>query len=156
MKNIIFFIFLTFSSFVFTQKTNVDTSIICFPTEIGKEVLKDLNELDKLRKTNILDKKEIEEFEKKVKDFQKGINIVMPLRLIVEKPAPEEQFEYILEEKDRNNEILVKSTEEKYKLVEEDNNDLRKEIKNIKIKNNIIEIVSGVIFATITYIQLFK
>ena len=126
MKNIIFFIFLTFSSFVFTQKTNVDTSIICFPTEIGKEVLKDLNELDKLRKTNILDKKEIEEFEKKVKD------------------------------KDRNNEILVKSTEEKYKLVEEDNNDLRKEIKNIKIKNNIIEIVSGVIFATITYIQLFK
>lgn len=136
MKNIIFFIFLTFSSFVFTQKTNVDTSIICFPTEIGKEVLKDLNELDKLRKTNILDKKEIEEFEKKVKDQDS----------IISK----------LEEKDRNNEILVKSTEEKYKLVEEDNNDLRKEIKNIKIKNNIIEIVSGVIFATITYIQLFK
>lgn len=136
MKNIIFFIFITFSSFVFTQKTNVDTSIICFPTEIGKEVLKDLNELDKLRKTNILDKKEIEEFEKKVKDQDS----------IISK----------LEEKDRNNEILVKSTEEKYKLVEEDNNDLRKEIKNIKIKNNIIEIVSGVIFATITYIQLFK
>jgi len=136
MKNIIFFIFLTFSSFVFTQKTNVDTSIICFPTEIGKEVLKDLNELDKLRKTNILDKKEIEEFEKKVKDQDS----------IISK----------LEEKDRNNEILVKSTEEKYKLLEEDNNDLRKEIKNIKIKNNIIEIVSGVIFATITYIQLFK
>lgn len=136
MKNIIFFIFLTFSSFVFTQKTNVDTSIICFPTEIGKEVLKDLNELDKLKKTNILDKKEIEEFEKKVKDQDS----------IISK----------LEEKDRNNEILVKSTEEKYKLVEEDNNDLRKEIKNIKIKNNIIEIVSGVIFATITYIQLFK
>jgi septal ring factor EnvC (AmiA/AmiB activator) len=136
MKNIIFFIFLTFSSFVFTQKTNVDTSIICFPTEIGKEVLKDLNELDKLRKTNILDKKEIEEFEKKVKDQDS----------IISK----------LEEKDRNNEILVKSTEEKYKLLEEDNNDLRKEIKNIKIKNNIIEIVSAVIFSTITYIQLFK
>jgi len=136
MKNIIFFIFLTFSSFVFTQKTNVDTSIICFPTEIGKEVLKDLNELDKLRKKNILDKKEIEEFEKKVKDQDS----------IISK----------LEEKDRNNEILVKSTEEKYKLLEEDNNDLRKEIKNIKIKNNIIEIVSAVIFSTITYIQLFK
>lgn len=136
MKNIIFFIFLTFSSFVFTQKTNVDTSIICFPTEIGKEVLKDLNELDKLRKTNILDKKEIEEFEKKVKDQDS----------IISK----------LEEKDRNNEILVKSTEEKYKLLEEDNKDLRQEIKNIKIKNNIIEIVSAVIFSTITYIQLFK
>lgn len=136
MKNIIFFIFITFSSFVFTQKTNVDTSIICFPTEVGKEVLKDLNELDKLRKTNILDKKEIEEFEKKVKDQDS----------IISK----------LEEKDRKNEILVKSTEEKYKLLEEDNNDLRKEIKNIKIKNNIIEIVSAVIFSTITYIQLFK
>lgn len=136
MKNVIFFIFLTFSSFVFTQKTIVDTSIICFPTEIGKEILKDLNELDRLKKTSILDKKEIEEFEKKVKDQDS----------IISK----------LEEKDRNNEILVKSTEEKYKLVEEDNKDLRKQIKNIKIKNNIIEIVSGVIFATITYIQLFK
>lgn len=136
MKNIIFFIFLTFSSFVFTQKTNVDTSIICFPTEIGKEVLKDLNELDKLKKTNILDKKEIEEFEKKVKNQDS----------IISK----------LEEKDKNNEILVKSTEEKYKLLEEDNKDLRQEIKNIKIKNNVIEIVSAVIFSTITYIQLFK
>jgi len=136
MKNILFFIFLSLCFFGFSQKTNVDTTIICFPTEIGKEVLKDLNELDKLRKTNILDKKEIEEFEKKVKDQDS----------IISK----------LEQKDRNNEVIIKSTEEKYKLLEEDNKDLRKEIKNVKIKNNIIEIVSGVIFATITYIQLFK
>lgn len=137
MKNILLFIFITFCFFGFGQKTeNTDTTIICFPTEIGRQIMKDLNELDKLRKTSILDKKEIEDFEKKAK---KQDSIISKL-----------------EEKDRNNEILVKSTEEKYKLVEEDNKDLRKEIKNIKIKNNIIEIVSGVIFATITYIQLFK
>jgi hypothetical protein len=136
MKSILFFVFLTFSLFCFGQKTNVDTSVICFPTEVAKEVLKDLNELDKLRKTNILDKKEIEEFEKKVKDQDS----------IISK----------LEQKDKTNEILVKSTEEKYKLLEEDNKDLREQIKRVKIKNNIIEIVSAVIFSTITYIQLFK
>jgi len=136
MKSILFFVFLTFSLFGFGQKINVDTSAICFPTEVAKEVLKDLNELDKLRKTNILDKKEIEEFEKKVKDQDS----------IISK----------LEQKDKTNEILVKSTEEKYKLLEEDNKDLREQIKKVKIKNNIIEIVSAVIFSTITYIQLFK
>lgn len=137
MKNIILTTFLFFNFFVFGQTTEKkDTTIVCFPTEIGRKILQDLNELDKLKKVTILDKREIEEFEKKIikKDS------------IISK----------LEEKDRSNEILVKSTEEKYKLVEEDNENLRQQIKNIKLKNNIIEIVSAVIFSTITYIQLFK
>jgi septal ring factor EnvC (AmiA/AmiB activator) len=136
MKSLLFFVFFNFYLFGFSQKTIVDTSVVCFPTETAKEILKDLNELDKLKKTNILDKKEIGEFEKKVKDQDS----------IISK----------LEQKDKTNEVLVKSAEEKYKLLEEDNNDLRQEIKNVKIKNNIIEIVSAVIFSTITYIQLFK
>ena len=49
-----------------------------------------------------------------------------------------------------------KSVEEKFKLVEEDNKDLRGRIKTLGIKNNIIEIVTGVIMSSIIYIQIFK
>jgi hypothetical protein len=136
MKNLILFIFLTFSFLTFGQKEIKDTSVICFPSEIGREVLKDLNELDRLKTLSILDKKEIDEL---VKKTNKQDTIIKDL-----------------EEKDRNSEVLIKSTEEKYKLIEEDNKDLRDQLKKIKIKNNIIEIVSGFVFATITYIQLFK
>jgi len=136
MKNLILFIFLTLSFLTFGQKEIKDTSVICFPSEIGREVLKDLNELDKLKKLSILDKKEIDEL---VKKTNKQDTVIKDL-----------------EEKDRNSEVLIKSTEEKYKLIEEDNKDLRDQLKKIKIKNNIIEIVSGFVFATITYIQLFK
>lgn len=137
MKRIVLIYFMIFSFVTFGQTNQkIDTSIICFPTQVGKEILKDLNELDKLKKTNILDKKEIEELGKKVSKQE----------LIIKD----------LEEKDKNNSVIIKSTEEKYKLIEEDNKDLRKQLKNIKTKNNIIEIVSGVLFATITYIQLFK
>ena len=61
-----------------------------------------------------------------------------------------------LEQKDVNNQLIVKSVEEKYKLVEEDNKNLRKELKWIGVKNNIIEIVSGALMASIVYIELFK
>ena len=44
----------------------------------------------------------------------------------------------------------------KVKLVEEDNTNLRKDIKKIKTKNTIIEIVSGAIVGALTYIVVFK
>jgi hypothetical protein len=52
--------------------------------------------------------------------------------------------------------MLISSNKEKYTLIEEDNKNLREDIKKIKTKNTIIEIVSGLFFATITYIQIFK
>jgi hypothetical protein len=103
---------------------------------VGKQILLDLNELDKLKETEKLTKKEIYELEKKV--------------------VKQDSIISKLEQKDVNNLLIVKSVEEKYKLVEEDNKDLRGKIKSIGIKNNIIEIVTGVIMSSIIYIQIFK
>ena len=58
--------------------------------------------------------------------------------------------------KDKNIEVIIKDSDEKVKLLEEDNKDLRKEIKRIKTKNTIIEVVSGAIVGALTYILVFK
>lgn len=137
MKKFITLLFLIISSFVFSQqKQNIDTSVICLPTEIGRKILKDLNELDKLKETSVLTEKEIKELENKI---SKQDSVIL-----------------ILNEKDKINLSIIKSTEEKYKLLEEDNKDLRKRNKILKIKNNVIEIATGVLLATITCIQIFR
>ena len=61
-----------------------------------------------------------------------------------------------LEQKDVNNQLIVAGVEEKYKLVEQDNKDLRGKLKWSGIKSNIVEIASGVLMASFVYIQLFK
>ena len=73
-----------------------------------------------------------------------------------DKIVKEEGIVKFLEQKDKNNEVIIKDTEEKVKLLEEDNKDLRKEIKRIKTKNTIIEVVSGAIVGALTYILVFK
>jgi hypothetical protein len=126
-----------FSFISISQKeiTN-DTNEICFPSKVGKQILLDLNELDKLKETEKLTKKEIVELENKV--------------------VKQDSIISKLEQKYGNDSLIIKSLEEKYKLVEEDNKDLRGKIKSIGIKNNIIEIVTGVIMSSIIYIQIFK
>jgi hypothetical protein len=114
----------------------MDTNNICIPNNVVKEILVELNDLDKLKKEKILSDKEISELEKKVSKQD----------LVIKD----------LEEKDLNNKVLIGANKEKYNLIEEDNKNLRDEIKNVKTKNTIIEIVSGLFFATITYIQIFK
>jgi len=137
MKNILFLLFVLFSFISISQKeVKNDTDKVCFPSKVGKQILLDLNELDKLKETEKLTKKEIYELEKKV--------------------VKQDSIISKLEQKDVNNLLIVKSVEEKYKLVEEDNKDLRGKIKSIGIKNNIIEIVTGVIMSSIIYIQIFK
>jgi hypothetical protein len=138
MKKILLITFLMFS-FVGLGQTKVqkeDTTTICFPVNVGKQILLDLNDLDRLKKQSDLDKKEILELENKV--------------------VKEEGIVKFLEQKDKNNEVIIKDTEEKVKLLEEDNKDLRKDIKRIKTKNTIIEIVSGSIVGALTYILVFK
>ena len=55
-------------SFVsFSQKeTKVDTNQICFPSNVGKQILLDLNELDRLKENKKLTDNEIGELEKKI------------------------------------------------------------------------------------------
>jgi replication-associated recombination protein RarA len=113
-----------------------DTNFTCLPNNVARQILRDLNELDRLKKNEILYVDEIKEFEKKTITQDSTISK--------------------LEQRDKVNLEIIQSTEEKVKLIKEDNEILRKEIKRINIKTNIIEIVSGAIMATIIYIQLFK
>ncbi len=137
MKQLFILFFILFSFLSIAQKDlKVDTNTICVPTNVGKQILLDLNELDRLKENEKLTKKEISELEKKV---VKQDSIISKLT-----------------QKDVNNQLIVKGVEEKYKLVEEDNKNLRKELKWIGIKNNIIEIVSGALMASFVYIELFK
>ena len=125
------------SSLSYGQKEiTKDTTITCLPNNVAKKMLKDLNELDKLRKNEVLYINEISELEKKSVAQDSTISK--------------------LEQRDQVNLAIIQGTEEKVKLIEEDNKNLRKEIKRTNLKTNIIEIVSGAIMSTIIYIELFK
>ena len=138
MKKIILITFLLFSFVGFgqTKPQKEDTTTICFPVNVGKQILLDLNELDRLKKQSSLDGKQIQELENKV--------------------TKEEGVIKFLEQKDSSNQIIIRDTEEKVILLEEDNKDLRKNIKRTKTKNTIIEIVSGAVVGALTYILVFK
>jgi hypothetical protein len=137
MKTIITIFFILFSFVLLSQKEiKKDTNQICFPINIGKLILLDLNELDRLKESEKLTKKEITNLETKV--------------------VKQDSIISKLEQKDTNNKTIIGSWEEKHKLVEEDNKDLRSKLKWAAIKTNIIEIFSGAIMASIIYIQLFK
>jgi len=137
MKKLLFILLLLFSFISYSQKEMTkDTNFTCLPNNVARQILKDLNELDRLKNNEILYVKEIKELEKKTIKQDSTISK--------------------LEQKDKLSLSIIKSTEEKVNLIEEDNKNLRKEIKRINIKTNIVEIVSGAIMATIIYIQLFK
>jgi hypothetical protein len=137
MKKILLLLTFIFSSYLYSQKElNKDTTQICFPTDIGRQIVTDLNELDRLKENEKLTEKEITELETKI--------------------VKQDSIISKLQQKDINNELIVNGVEEKYELVEEDNKDLRKNLKWAKIKTNIVEIVSGVLMATFVYIELFK
>lgn len=137
MKNLIIVLFVLLTTSSFGQKTvQIDTNTICFPTEVGRQILTDLNELDKLKKEKILTDEEIKNLELKTVNQDS----------IISK----------LEQKDVNNKILIEANKEKYTLVEEDNKNLRQEIKKNKLKNTIVNIVSGAVLTTITFVEIFK
>jgi hypothetical protein len=137
MKKIILLTILLSSFNTFSQKViTPDTSKICFPSVVGKQIMLDLNELDRLKENEKLTEKEIVELETKI--------------------VKQDSIISKLQQKDINNQLIVKGVEEKYKLVEEDNKNLRKDLKWAGVKTNIIEIVSGFVMSSIIYIQLFK
>lgn len=137
MKKLLLIVLFLVAFFSYGQKEiTKDTNFTCLPNNVARQILKDLNELDKLKKNEVLYLKEIKEFEKKSVAQDSTISK--------------------LEQRDKVNLAIIQNTEEKVKLIKEDNELLIKEIKRINIKTNIIEIVSGAIMSTIIYIQLFK
>lgn len=138
MKNFLtILIFILTSNLTFSQsKPVIDTSEMCIPYNVAQKMLLDLNDYDKLKELSILDKDEIKLLNNKIVYLEKSINT--------------------WEQKDSlSNEITTK-TEEKFKIVSDQNNELRKEVKKLKVKNTVIEIIGGALLTTISIFSIIK
>jgi hypothetical protein len=136
MRRIITLLIVLNSFMGFSQTNVVDSNEICIPFTIGRQILLDLTELDRLREESKLTKLEIIELEKKSIKQDGIINV--------------------LEEKDSNNVQIIQMTEDKFKIVNEENGKLRDDIRKLKTKTTIIEIIGTAIITSITYIFIFK
>ena len=121
MKNIILIICIFLPMWVLSQKINTDTSLICIPYKVAKKIALDLNKLDSLTEIDKLTKIEIFEIGKKVTIQENIINL--------------------LEQKEKNYELQIKKENEKFVIVDTQNNNLRKDevISNHEIAEKIIE-----------------
>jgi hypothetical protein len=135
MKNLIITLLVFVPLFSFGQ-IKKDTTQICFPYSVGKQIALDLNKLDQLTELVKLTDKELKETQKKVV-VQDSIITTMELK----------EDNYLLQ---------IKKEGEKYTIVDDQNKDLRTDIKKLKTKNTIIEIVGGAIIGALTYIAVFK
>jgi hypothetical protein len=131
MKNILTVLFLLVSITSFSQIKKVDTTEICLPYSVGKQIMLDLNRLDSTTAILKLTETEVTELNKKI-DAQQGIigN---------------------LEDKVKIGDTIIQKTNEKFEIVDRINKDLTVENKKLKRKNVIIEIVSGVLIGALTY-----
>ena len=131
MKNILTVLFLLVSMTSFSQIKKVDTTEICLPYSVGKQIMLDLNRLDSTTAILKLTETEVIELNKKI-DAQQGIigN---------------------LEDKVKMSDTIIQKTNEKFDIVDKINKNLTVENKKLKRKNVIIEIVSGVLIGALTY-----
>jgi DNA repair exonuclease SbcCD nuclease subunit len=114
----------------------VDTTTLYVPVNVGKSILLDLNEFDRLKKQEETYVKEIYQLESKIYKNERIISV--------------------LEEKNKKNEKIITLSESKFKLLDEDNKGLRTEIKRIKTKHIIVDIIGGSIIVGLTYTLVFK
>jgi hypothetical protein len=138
MKKIFLIIYLIFFSFVYYAqvKKPIDTTKMSIPYDVIQKMLIDLNDYDRLKELSTLDKKEILELNNKI--------------FLLEKTNKS------WSEKDSlNNQIIIK-IEDKVSIYKEENKNLNKEIKRIKTKNTLFNIISGAIIAPLTYLLVFK
>ena len=124
-------LFLLVSLTSFSQIKKVDTTEICLPYSVGKQIMLDLNRLDSTTAILKLTETEVIELNKKI-DAQQGIigN---------------------LEDKVKISDTIVQKNNEKFDIVDKINKDLVTDNKKLKRKNVIIEIVSGILIGALTY-----
>ena len=108
-----------------------DTTEICLPYTVGKQIMLDLNKLDSTTAILKLTEEEVIELNKKI-DIQKSVITTM-------------------EEKVKTSETIIQKTNEKFQIVDNINKDLTSDNKKLKRKNTIIQIVSAVIIGALTY-----
>jgi alpha/beta superfamily hydrolase len=132
MKNLILILFLSFGVSILSQTTKKeDTTEICIPYKVGKQIMIDLNKLDSTSAILKLTKDEVVELNKKI-EVQKSIIITM-------------------EEKIKTSEIIIQKTNDKFQIVDNINKDLTSDNRKLKRKNTIIQIISSAIIGGLTY-----
>ena len=138
MKKLIFLISFVFVSFISEAqvKKPVDTTQMCIPYDVAQKMLLELNDYDRLKELSKLDKKEIIELNNKIVLLEKTNNT--------------------WEVKDSLSGQIILQTEEKVKIYKEENENLNKELKRLKTKNTLFNIIAGAIIAPLTYIAVFK
>jgi len=117
-------------------KKPVDTTQMCIPYDVAQKMLLELNDYDRLKELSKLDKKEITELNNKIGLLEKTNNT--------------------WQVKDSLSGQIILQTEEKVKIYKEENENLNKELKRLKTKNTLFNIISGAIIAPLTYIAVFK
>ena len=138
MKKLIFLISFVFVSFISEAqvKKPVDTTQMCIPYDVAQKMLLELNDYDRLKELSKLDKKEITELNNKINLLEKTNNT--------------------WQVKDSLSGQIILQTEEKVKIYKEENENLNKELKRLKTKNTLFNIIAGVIITPLTYIAIFK
>jgi DNA repair exonuclease SbcCD ATPase subunit len=99
-------------------------------------MLLDLNDYDRLKELSKLDKEEIKQLNNKISLLEKTINT--------------------WEQKDTLNKEIISNVEQKFKIVNDQNEELRKEVKKLKAKNTITQIISGALITTLTVFSIIK
>jgi hypothetical protein len=138
MKNIfllLFAIFVVNVSFA-QQKPKTEPTEMCIPYDVAQKMLLDLNDYDRLKELSKLDKEEIKQLNNKISLLEKTINT--------------------WEQKDTLNKEIISNVEQKFKIVNDQNEELRKEVKKLKVKNTITQIISGALITTLTVFSIIK
>ena len=137
MKNLILILFVSFGVSILSQTTKKeDTTEICIPYKVGKQIMIDLNKLDSTSAILKLTKDEVVELNKKI-EVQQSIIITM-------------------EEKIKTSEIIIQKTNDKFQIVDNVNKDLTSDNRKLKRKNTIIQIISSAIIGGLTYWIIVK
>jgi len=138
MKKIVLFTLVMLVSFFgMTQKIKpTDTSELCIPYHVAQKILLDLNDYDRLKELSKLDKEEIKQLNNKIYFLDKSI--------------------LVWKEKDSLSNKIVNNTEEKFKIISDQNDELRKEVKKLKVRNTMTQIISGVLITTLTVFSIMK
>jgi hypothetical protein len=135
MKKLLLIIVL-FLPFIIKAQLCKDTNYIHIPNKVGKQIALDLNRLDSLIAVSKVCDKEVGLLNRKIL-FKDSIIGTM-------------------EQKEINYKTLIEKEKEKFKIVEEQNTELRTEIKKNKTKNTFIQIIGGAFITSLTYILIFK
>ncbi len=121
----------------FSQNTKkVDSTEICFPYQVGQKILIDLNEGDKNKELLKESNDEIKLLNSKIEFKDSVINSL-------KKQADIDS-------------VIINNNKLKFTTIEEENKDLKKDIKILKIKNTFFNILSTSIIGGLTYVLITK